>query len=89
MAFAYHMTILEKKSQMGEALVERYLEEGIIFPSVLRMGLLTTAAIDNIDQNPSSTTVKSSFYGSSISIFQHPINNNFGKKREMHHIPEG
>ena len=74
---------------MGEALVERYLEEGIIFPSVLRMGLLTTAAIDNIDQNPSSTTVKSSFYGSSISIFQHPINNNFGKKREMHHIPEG
>ena len=83
------MTVLEKKSQMGEALLGTCLEEGLVFSSVLRKGLLTTAAIDNIDHNPSSTTVKSYFYGSSTSTIQHPINNNFGKKREMLHIPEG
>ena len=43
--------VLEISSQMGEALVERYLEEGLICPSVLRKGLLTTAAIYNIDHN--------------------------------------
>ena len=73
---------------MGEALLERYLEEGLVCLSVLRKGLLTTAAIDNIDHNPSSTTAKSSFHGTSISIFQHPINNNFGEQREMLHIAE-
>ena len=37
--------VLEISSQMGEALVERYLEEGLVCPSVLRKGLFTTAAI--------------------------------------------
>ena len=61
--------VLEISSQMGEALVERYLEEGLVCPPVLRKGLLTTAAIDNIDHNPASTTPKPSFHGTSISIF--------------------
>ena len=39
---------------MGKALVERDLEEGLVCPSVLRKGLLTTATKDNIDHNPSS-----------------------------------
>ena len=43
--------VLEISSQMGEALVERYLEEGLVCPSVLRKGQLTTAAIYNIDHN--------------------------------------
>ena len=51
MAFAYHMTVLEIPLQMGEALVESYLEEVLVFPSILRKGLLTTAAVDNIDHN--------------------------------------
>ena len=32
----------------------------------------TSAAIDNIDHSPSSNTAKSSFHGTSISIFKHP-----------------
>ena len=80
--------VLEISSQMVEALVERYLEEVLTCSSVLRMGLLTTAAIDNIDHNPSSTTAKPSFHGTSISIFQHPSNNNFGEQSEMLHIAE-
>ena len=44
----------------------------ISFPSPLKNGLFTIAAIDNIDHNQSSSTAKSSFHGTSISIFQHP-----------------
>eukprot|EP00795_Rhopilema_esculentum_P003929 gene3929-15255_t len=34
--------------------------------------MFTSAAIDNIDHNPSSSTALSAFHGTSISIFQHP-----------------
>lgn len=34
--------------------------------------LFTTAAVDNIDYNPSSTTAKTSFHGTGISLIQHP-----------------
>ena len=36
------------------------------------MAKFTTAAIDNIDHNPSSTTAKESFHGTGISLLQHP-----------------
>ena len=80
--------VLEISSQLGEALVERYLEEGLVCPTVLRKGLCTTAAIDNIDHNPSATTAKSSFHGTGISLFQHPTGDNSGEPREMLHIAE-
>ena len=38
----------------------------------LRSSLFTTAAVDNIDYNPSSATAKDSFHGTGISIIQHP-----------------
>ena len=59
----------------------RTLFEGLIYPSVLRKGLFTKAAVDNSDHNPSSTTSKSSLYGTGISIFQHPSGNDSGIER--------
>lgn len=47
----------------------------------LKYGLFTTAAIDNIDHNPSSTTAKDSFHGTGISLFQHPTANFSGIER--------
>ena len=38
----------------------------------MRSNVFTTAAIDNIDNNPSSTTAKESFRGTAISLLQHP-----------------
>ena len=35
-------------------------------------GLFTTAAVDIIDHNPSSTSAHDSFHGTVISLFQHP-----------------
>jgi hypothetical protein len=44
--------------------------------------VFTTAAVDNVDHNPSSTTSKSSFHGTGISIFQHPTDDNDGVERD-------
>jgi hypothetical protein len=44
--------------------------------------VFTTAAVDNVDHNPSSTTSKSSFHGTGISIFQHPTDENDGVERD-------
>ncbi|CAE1318539.1 unnamed protein product [Acanthosepion pharaonis] len=51
-----------------------------VCPSVLRKGLFTTAAVDNIDHNPTATTASTSFHGTSISIFQHPSKENRGEQ---------
>ncbi|KAG7160440.1 hypothetical protein Hamer_G001690, partial [Homarus americanus] len=51
----------------------RYFEmEKAVCPPNLKGGFLTTAAIDNIDHNPSSTTAQGCFHGTGISLFQHP-----------------
>ena len=60
-------------------LCKKYNEEEIFCPPLLKPHLFTTAAIDNIDHNPSSTTAKSSFHGTSISLFQHEVSNNISE----------
>jgi hypothetical protein len=42
-----------------------------VCPPPLRGGLFTTAAVDNIDHNPGSTTAADSFHGTGISLVQH------------------
>ena len=66
--------------------MSRYLEEGVVCPPILRKGLFCTAAMDNIDHNPSSTSATTSFHGTSISIFQHPTSENQGEVREPNKI---
>ena len=74
--------VLQISAQLGDAAVARYTEDGVVCPSELRKGLFTTAAMDNIDHNPTATTAMTSFHGTSMSIFQHPISDNEGEKRE-------
>ena len=38
----------------------------------------TTAAVDNIDHNPSSTSAHDAFHGTAQSLFQHPNKDNTG-----------
>ena len=49
-----------------------YDQDGIVCPPGLQSGIFTTSAIDNIDHNQSSNTAKTSFYGTSVTAFQHP-----------------
>ena len=61
--------------------MEQCVVEDVVCPSVLRKWLFTTAAEDNIDHNPTATTETTSFHGTSISMFQHPSEENRGEER--------
>ncbi|KAK1899550.1 Centromere protein O [Dissostichus eleginoides] len=73
--------VLEISAQLGEATVSKYVEDGVVCPPVLHRGLFTTAAMDNLDHNPTATTATTSFHGTSISVFQHPIKDYKGEER--------
>ena len=64
--------VLEISSNLANTLCQIYEEEGSVCPLTLKNDIFTTAAVDNIDHNPSSTTAKDSFHGTSLSLFQHP-----------------
>ena len=55
----------------------------VLSPPKLRTNLFTTAAVDNIDHNPSSTTATDSFHGTGMSMFQHPTAENEGQSRDV------
>ena len=61
--------------------IDRYDRDGVVCPSKLLDGILTTAAVDNIDHNPSSTSAQDSFHGTAISLVQHPTNEKPGTDR--------
>lgn len=65
-----------------------YATEGIVCPPTLSSGVFTTAVVDNIDHNPSSTTSTDSFHGTGISLMQHPGNLNSGISRNITAINE-
>lgn len=62
--------VLEISAQLGDATVSKYVKDGVVCPPVLRKGLFTTSAMDNIDHNPTATTATTSFHGTSVSVFQ-------------------
>ena len=68
-------------TEISNAVIERYEREGVVCPAKLRNEIFTTAAVDNIDHNPSSTTSQGSFHGTAISLVQHPLPGNTGKPR--------
>ena len=62
---------------------ETFEKEGVVCPPKLLNNVFTTAAVDNIDHNPSSTTATDSFHGTGISIMQHPTDMQPGIPREV------
>ena len=74
--------VLEVSAQLGDAAISKYVDDGVVCPQVLRKGIFMTSAVDNIDHNPTATTAASSFHGTSISIFQHPISKDEGEQRD-------
>ena len=57
---------------MGNKVIDQFNHEGVVCPLSLRVGAITTAAIDNIDHNSSSNIATSSFCRTAISLFHHP-----------------
>ena len=66
-------------TEITNSVIERYEREGVVCLPKLRGELFTTAAVDNIDHNPSSTT---SFHGTAISLVQHSCNGELGTPRD-------
>ena len=64
--------VLHLSAQMGNSVCQLYHIEQVVCPPTLRSNVFTTAAVDNIDHNPSATTAKNSFHGTGISLLQHP-----------------
>ena len=64
--------VIEIVNHITKQLCLKYNKDGLVCPPSLRKLLFTIAAIDNLDHDPSSTTAKKSFHGTSISIFQYP-----------------
>ena len=62
LSIPYHR-VLEISAQQGEAVVAKYVEDGVVCPPILKKGLFTTSAIDNIDHNPTATTASTSSLG--------------------------
>ena len=78
--------VLEISTTVGNCVCEQYHLDQVVCPPNLREGLYTTAAIDNIDHNPSSTTATDALHGTAISLFQHPNNKGDECDRREHCI---
>ena len=73
--------VMSISTSLGNNLCHQFEMEKTVCPPKLKGNLFTTAAIDNIDHNPSSTTAQDSFHGTGISLFQHPRRGASGVER--------
>ena len=74
--------LLRISAQMGDV-CQQFHREQVVCPTKMRGTVFTTAAVDNIDHNPSSTTAKESFHGTAISLFQHSSFTGEGVNRSL------
>ena len=73
--------VLSVSTDLANAILAYFSEDGVVCPPALRKGVFTVAAYDNIDHNPSSTSAQSSLHGTSISMFQEVTEENPGIER--------
>lgn len=73
--------VMNISTELGNKMCSLYHWEKAVCPPELKSGLFTTAAVDNIDHNPSSTSSHGAFHGTGISLFQHPDCHNGGVPR--------
>lgn len=81
--------VLALSTEMGNRACAQFESERVVCPITLRKGVFTTAAVDNIDHNPSSTTAQGSFHGTGISLFQHPTPRSPGEERSVSSVESG
>ncbi|WAR11600.1 hypothetical protein MAR_025780, partial [Mya arenaria] len=65
--------VMEITTGVSNAVCQIYHDQGVVCPPSLVPATFTTAAVDNIDHNPSSVTAHGSLHGTAISLFQHCV----------------
>ena len=68
--------VMEVQTDITKQLCTLYNAQKSVCPPKLQKNAFTVAAIDNLDHNPTSSTAKTSFHGTGISIFQYSDNKN-------------
>lgn len=81
-----YLQVLELSTTLGNDVLSQYDQDRVVCPLSLKKKVFTTAALDNIDHNPSSMTAEGSFHGTGISLFQHISKNEPGNTRESRTI---
>ena len=95
-----YQRVMDLSTEMGNKVLNHYEEQNLVCLPSLKLNLFTTSALDNIDHNPSSTTLKDSFHGTGISLFQHQDHKDDGldqaisesaqmkEKKKLSNLPE-
>lgn len=73
--------LLQLTSDIGKGVCERFRVDGVVCPPKMRSGVFTSAAVDNIDYNPTSATAKDALHGTGISLIQHLTDQSEGNDR--------
>ena len=55
--------VMELSTCLGNKVLKHYQHNNVVWPSTFKTGVFMTAAVDNIDHNPSSKTAEESFRG--------------------------
>ncbi len=66
-----YQLFLDISTTIGNHVCDHYHQSQVVYPPNFCEVLFTTAAMDNIDHNPSSTTATDALHGTGISLFQH------------------
>ena len=75
--------LLSLSTDIANTVCASYESEEVVCSPKLKSSLFTTATVDNIDHNPSSTTAQDSFHGTAISLVQHSTDDESGTEREQ------
>ena len=78
--------VMEISTIIGNHVCNYYQQNEVVCPPNMHEGLFTTAAIDNIDRNPSSTSATDALHGTGISLFQQPRGYGGGRESREHHV---
>ena len=77
--------VLQISTDLANTVCKLYEEKGVVFPLNLKKHVFTTAAVDNIDHNPSSTTASDLFHGTAVSLTNHLSDTCLGVERDVFH----
>ena len=81
--------VLDISMDMAIATAQQYESHEVVCPLILRKNLFTTAAVDNLDHNPSSATAHDAFHGTGISLFRNRVTESDGVMRPKSELQPG
>ena len=67
---------------MGNTVIKANERDGMVLPMSLKLGVFSTASVDNIDVERQSSLSTTSLHGTAASINQHPTEHNQGQPRK-------